>query len=266
MSTRRDLICVWIKLWLISCIPGDDTSLCLCPQLALDMWRKLMIEPLQAVLIRMLLNEIKKSVPSVPCFYWQLLFPPKNHCMSWWIRVISYQLSEGVQRHTPSCFCSAAHDELAGALVHKLELLLETWPGIFNSTWTIQRPAPMRPVSLSCSLQLQVAQSYGRTQPYICLNVVAVTDVVRTPTRRWSTGLSTPLFMLNNTRRSFHLRWAVHPLWHWLLLQDTWTGVYSAIIYIDLTLCEISDLVVNSFLLEWNRLFLFFFFKLGESN
>lgn len=32
-------------------------------QLALDMWRKLMIEPLQAVLIRMLLNEIKKYVP-----------------------------------------------------------------------------------------------------------------------------------------------------------------------------------------------------------
>ncbi|MEQ2168111.1 hypothetical protein GOODEAATRI_011076, partial [Goodea atripinnis] len=31
--------------------------------LALDMWKKLMIEPLQAVLIRMLLNEIKKYAP-----------------------------------------------------------------------------------------------------------------------------------------------------------------------------------------------------------
>lgn len=29
-------------------------------QLALDMWRKLMVEPLQTILIRMLLREIKK--------------------------------------------------------------------------------------------------------------------------------------------------------------------------------------------------------------
>lgn len=32
----------------------------LCFQLALDMWRKLMIEPLQPMLIGMLLKEIKK--------------------------------------------------------------------------------------------------------------------------------------------------------------------------------------------------------------
>lgn len=38
-------------------------SFCVSIQLALDTWRKLMIEPLQAVLIRMLLNEIKKYVP-----------------------------------------------------------------------------------------------------------------------------------------------------------------------------------------------------------
>lgn len=38
----------------------DVNRNCLFLQLALDTWRKLMIEPLQAVLIRMLLNEIKK--------------------------------------------------------------------------------------------------------------------------------------------------------------------------------------------------------------
>lgn len=40
----------------------DNIIVYLSLQLALDMWRKLMIEPLQAVLIRMLLNEIKKYV------------------------------------------------------------------------------------------------------------------------------------------------------------------------------------------------------------
>uniref|UniRef100_A0A3Q0T925 Cullin 2 n=1 Tax=Amphilophus citrinellus TaxID=61819 RepID=A0A3Q0T925_AMPCI len=42
-------------------------------ELALDMWRKLMIEPLQAVLIRMLLNEIKKPVNGINSFILQEL-------------------------------------------------------------------------------------------------------------------------------------------------------------------------------------------------
>ncbi|MBN3311157.1 CUL2 protein, partial [Amia calva] len=42
-------------------------------ELALDMWRKLMIEPLQTVLIRMLLKEIKKAILSqciLGCYSW----------------------------------------------------------------------------------------------------------------------------------------------------------------------------------------------------
>lgn len=44
------------------CLHCCDVLSHLLFQLALDMWRKLMIEPLQSVLIRMLLNEIKKYV------------------------------------------------------------------------------------------------------------------------------------------------------------------------------------------------------------
>lgn len=55
-------------------------SFCFSLQLALDMWRKLMIEPLQAVLIRMLLNEIKKYVYSdfFSKNFFSFIFLPKN--------------------------------------------------------------------------------------------------------------------------------------------------------------------------------------------
>lgn len=41
-------------------LPNSAFDFCCSWQLALDMWRKLMVEPLQNILIRMLLREIKK--------------------------------------------------------------------------------------------------------------------------------------------------------------------------------------------------------------